>query len=131
MTEPIHPRMQLLIDVMPIPGQTISVRHAAKILGRIEIEVLDLVADGQIMSWTHSPSNGVQHRYTNHITNEEKWLPRIAADTDPWTVWLDGDDVARWCCMQFERMLHATDDPPKEAVERRLQYARDMWLRCR
>lgn len=125
MTEPIHPRMQLLIDAMPLPDQ-ISVRHAATILRRTEMEVLDLVADGQIMSWTHSPLDGEQLRHINHITKEEKWLPRIAADTDPWTVWLDVEDVAWLCCLQFERPLHATDDPPKEAIERRLQYARDM-----
>lgn len=126
MTEPIHPRMQLLINAMRLREQDINAIQAAEILGCTEKQALNLVANGRIMSWTHSPLDGEQLRHINHITKEEKWLPRIAADTDPWTVWLDVEDVAWLCCLQFERPLHATDDPPKEAIERRLQYARDM-----
>jgi hypothetical protein len=120
-----------MIDLKPATAQQLTtvmrradkltIRHAASLLGRTEIEVMDMVADGELMAWTHSAAHGELLPHTNHKTGVVQQLPRIAPDTDPTSVRVALDDVVWMWCVQEEMPRYYPDLPPKEAVERRLQ----------
>ncbi|MBE0589034.1 MAG: hypothetical protein IH617_13435 [Hydrogenophaga sp.] len=74
------------VGVLP---ETVSVATAAQFLGGIEFatELLHMISDGDLFSWTHSPSTGSLREKTNHrVGGTREQLPRIALDTPPETV---------------------------------------------
>ena len=124
----LPPAMERLLEAMPLPN-SITATHAAALLGggapRVR-EVLDSVAGARVVSWSHSPREGDLCLYINHKFKTETWLPRVTPGTDPDTVLVDGDAILLWCCVQFERLLHAPEHPPMEAVENRVKFVHEM-----
>ncbi len=124
----LPPAMERLLEAMPLPN-SITATHAAALLGggapRVR-EVLDSVAGARVASWSHSPREGDLRRYINHKFKTKTWLPRVTPDTDPDTVLVDGDAILLWCCVQFERLLHAPEHPPMEAIEHRVKFVHEM-----
>ena len=124
----VPPAIQRLVDLMPMP-RIISAPDAAALLGGGEMrlrEVMSYVAVGDLVSWTHSPSEGEHRRLIKHKYGTEELLPRVTPDTDPNSVLIDGKDVLRMCCLHFEILIHAPQFPPREAVESRLQYVQEL-----
>lgn len=68
--------------------ETISVATAAEFLGgpQFVAELLHMIADGDLFSWTHGPSTGPLREKTNHRIGTLEQLPRITLDTPPETV---------------------------------------------
>lgn len=73
------------VGVLP---ETISVATAAEFLGgpQFVAELLHMISDGDLFSWTHGPSTGPLLEKTNHRIGTREQLPRIALDTPPETV---------------------------------------------
>ncbi len=111
---------QQLIDAMRLADK-LTIQQAASLLGRTDVEVMDMVANGELMAWTHSAAHGELLTHTNHKTGMVQQLPRIAPDTDPTSVRVTLDDVVWMWCVQEERPRYYPNLPPKEVVERRMQ----------
>lgn len=73
------------VGVLP---ETISVATAAEFLGgpQFVAELLHMISDGDLFSWTHGPSTGPLLEKTNHRIGTREKLPRITLDTPPETV---------------------------------------------
>lgn len=119
MNESTPATIQRLIEAMPLT-QCVSARKAADVLGCTESDVLAIVADGDLFSWTHSPTKGEQAVQTDDRTGEVTLLPRITPDTDPLAISVDGEGLLWIACVRFEQLLSGQDLPPKDVVEARL-----------
>lgn len=73
------------VGVLP---ETISVATAAEALGgpQFVAELLHMIADGDLFSWTHGPCSGPLLEKTNHLLGTQEHLPRITLDAAPETV---------------------------------------------
>ncbi len=114
---------------LPIP-QKVSVKRAAEILddGDAAQELLGLVAHGHLFSWTHSPVSGDTNTRFNHSLGTHIEMPRVAADTDPAKVFIEGSEVQwRWC-VRYEERFQGVERPEQSTVEARekivLEHAR-------
>ena len=105
---------------LPIPKR-VSVKRAAEILDDNDAaqELLDLVTNGHLFSWTHCPASGDTHSHINHALGTHTNLRHVTADTDPANVFIEGREVQwRWC-VSYESRLQFVDLPEKSTVEAR------------
>ena len=119
----LHPELVRLLGLLPL-DEKISVSYAAEVLGGGDHRVtylMNLIADGEIVCWTHSQTDGPLTRYIDHRYGTEKHLPRITLDVDPRLVMVPSDDVLWHWCVQFEERQAAPQKPVKEQIEDRLR----------
>lgn len=107
---------------MPLP-EFVSVAYAAEILGGLHhvAPLMDLVATGDLASWSHSVPGRDASIHIDHATGVRTVLPYIATDTDPGAVLIWSDDVLWSWCLDLEMCLQKGHNlPPKKRVETRL-----------
>lgn len=113
-------RTQKFIAYLPIP-QRVSVKKAAEILDDEDAaqELLNLVANGHLFSWTHCPVSGDAHIHINNSLGISSEKQPVTPDTEPAKVFIEGGDVRwRWC-VSYEATLQCVDHPSKSTVEAR------------
>lgn len=113
-------RTRKFIAHLPI-SQRVSIRKAAEILDDEDAaqELLSLVANGHLFSWTHCPVSGDAHISINHSLGIQNEKQQVTPDTDPAKVLLEGEEVRwRWC-VSYEAKLQYVDHPAHSTVEAR------------
>lgn len=113
-------RTRKFIAYLPIP-QRVSVKKAAEILDDNDAaqELLNLVINGHLFSWTHGAASDDIHTHINHSLGTHTELRHATADMDPAYVFIEGCEVQwRWC-VRYESRLQFVDLPEKSTVEAR------------